>query len=292
MRKHKAVVAYVPVLHQGYLNFFKEQSQPGDCIYIIPSGSLVTVFPDLKHLKRNLCEVSTGIIEAGLKIFFTGQDARVIVVVERIEDLETQLQKHDDVIMPKEDVSEVILKHFRELRSKTSVKKVFLRWDKNASLMYQEVNVAKISGSELPMRVVSELKRQMDKSVDWWRQVACVVYDNQGTIVLAAYNRHLPSDQTLNIFGDARFNFKQGEHIESCTAIHAEVWAIAQAAKRGISLEGLNMLVSDFPCPPCAKSIAFTGIKNLYFVQGYSKTHGQETLEGAGIQIQQVVFEK
>jgi dCMP deaminase len=50
------------------------------------------------------------------------------------------------------------------------------------------------------------------------------------------------------------------------------------------------MLVSDFPCPTCAKLIAHTGIKELYFMKGYSQVAGKEVLEAAGITLRQITF--
>jgi len=67
---------------------------------------------------------------------------------------------------------------------------------------------------------------------------------------------------------------------------------IAEAAKRGISLEGTNLYVTDFPCPPCAKLIARSGITRLYFSRGYAVLDGESTLKNKGVELVFVDVEK
>jgi dCMP deaminase len=191
--------------------------------------------------------------------------------------------------MPHEDVSLLILEKLPQLKSVTTLVDVSLRWDKNKSLLHQDPGVPSVLSSTIDNSVVEALNQEMGKSVDWWRRVACIVFKGN-EVVMGAYNTHLPSNGALNIFGDPRFNFSPGEHVECCTAIHAEASLIAHAARAGVSIKGLSMLVSDFPCPTCAKLIAHTGIKELYFMKGYSQVAGKEVLEAAGITLRQITF--
>ena len=85
--------------------------------------------------------------------------------------------------------------------------------------------------------------------------------------------------------GDPRNNFHKGDHIEISTAIHAEAQMIAEAARKGVSLEGADMYVTVFPCPPCAKLIAFSGIKNLYCGGGYGVLDGEAVLKSKDVKI-------
>lgn len=289
------IIIYIPVLHAGYEKFLKEHSQIGDVIYLLDGGYVASNFPELEKLNRDLSSVDPLVVRAGLiQIFGDTRKFRILNQQNRIDLVISDIvSRAGSVIMHDDDISSVLLENIdTNLRLKVILKKSFLRWDKNASLLEKSINVPVISSKDLPNQITDELIRQMEKSFDWWRQVACVVFDKNYNIILAAYNRHNPSDLALNIFGDPRFNFKPGEHIENCSAIHAEAWVIAQAAREGISLKGMNILVSDFPCPVCAKSIAEVEFKNLLYVRGYSKVDGQKTLEDRGVNIQKIVFEQ
>jgi len=73
--------------------------------------------------------------------------------------------------------------------------------------------------------------------------------------------------------------------MELATGFHAEVSLIAEAARRGIPLEGADMYVTVFPCPPCSKVVAHSGIKNLYVGGGNSILDAQEVMRAAGVNI-------
>lgn len=51
--------------------------------------------------------------------------------------------------------------------------------------------------------------------------------------------------------------------------IHAEANAIAQAAKYGIRLEGATIYCNTFPCWPCFKLVASSGIKKFIYDDAY-----------------------
>ena len=73
-----------------------------------------------------------------------------------------------------------------------------------------------------------------------------------------------------------------------CSSDLAEAGMIAEAAKKGVSLEGTEMYVTDFPCPVCAKQIAYSGVKKLYYTKGYSVLDGERILKDNGVRIIQV----
>jgi dCMP deaminase len=55
-----------------------------------------------------------------------------------------------------------------------------------------------------------------------------------------------------------------------CTrTVHAEMNAIAQAAKNGITIDGADLYVTVRPCWNCFRVIANTGIKNVYYAEEY-----------------------
>jgi dCMP deaminase len=88
--------------------------------------------------------------------------------------------------------------------------------------------------------------------------VGCIVTkDNR--IVTTGYNGHLP--------GAPHDSIVREEH-EQMT-IHAESNAIADAAKRGVSLDGCVAYVTHIPCIACAKMLIASGIKHIIFAEHY-----------------------
>ncbi len=291
MEKNKAIVLYVPVVHQGYVDFLNLFADEQTIVYLLDGESLAVSFPDINYLIRDLRAVDTNFIKASLQLMFKKIEFRSLSGKYISLPIQTAMAGAVEIIMPNDDVSDVLLSKVPGLLSKTTLLPFSLRWDKNQTLLQKEIDVDTIHFDDFPKNVFEALKKQVNKSVDWWRQVGCVIYNDYGDILLASYNKHYPNDLSLNIFGDPRFNFKPGEHIEYCSAIHSEAWAIARAAKEGIALKRFNILVSDFPCPTCAKLLSETGIKNLTFVQGYSVVDGKETLESKGVTIKKLIFE-
>ncbi len=57
--------------------------------------------------------------------------------------------------------------------------------------------------------------------------------------------------------------------------VHAEMSAIIDGAKRGVSIRGLSMFVTTFPCHNCAKHIIAAGIKSVVFLEPYPKSRAR-----------------
>ena len=91
--------------------------------------------------------------------------------------------------------------------------------------------------------------------------------------------------------GDPRSNYSKGVNLELSLANHAEPMVIGTAARKGIPLEGTDLWVTNFPCPPCGKLIAEAGIKRLFFRRGYAVLDGDITLRKAGVEIFRVTDE-
>lgn len=50
-----------------------------------------------------------------------------------------------------------------------------------------------------------------------------------------------------------------------CRAIHAEIEAIASAARKGVKIDGCSILISRYPCESCAKAIVTSGIEHVFY---------------------------
>lgn len=65
--------------------------------------------------------------------------------------------------------------------------------------------------------------------------------------------------------------------------VHAEVNALAFAARQGISTDGATLYVTVSPCENCSKLLIAAGIRRVSYLEQYRDTSGIELLEKAGI---------
>ena len=61
--------------------------------------------------------------------------------------------------------------------------------------------------------------------------------------------------------------------------------SVAEAARRGLALDDSSLYITTFPCPVCAKSIALSGIKHVYYKKGYSLLDAEDVLRAYGVEI-------
>lgn len=67
-----------------------------------------------------------------------------------------------------------------------------------------------------------------------------------------------------------------GQKDRACVAIHAEANAIAQAAKRGVAVNGATAYCTLYPCPVCLKLLYQAGIDHII----YELTYDDEKIGG------------
>lgn len=267
------VVAYVPVLHEGYRRFFESIKGP---------KTLYIVGPDFiaphREMSRDIRLLNPELMRTAISALGMFDHVEVLTLGN------ISVLKGETVYLPDEDVSrELGAEHLKD--SKLEFKSVFLRWDKHNSVAEKPVVPDEmITKDELHRRLVAVALQESEKSSDNWRHVGALVGKN-GEVLMQAHNRHVPSEHMPYLDGDPRNNFRRGVNIELSTALHAEAGLIAEAARRGLSLEGSDMYVTTFPCPPCAKLIAYSGIKTLYCGGGHSVLDGESILKERGIRI-------
>jgi dCMP deaminase len=80
-----------------------------------------------------------------------------------------------------------------------------------------------------------------------------------------------------------KLNVPSGERHELCRGIHAEQNAIIQAAYYGVSINDSILFCTNLPCSICAKMIINSGIKNIYYKDGYADPMSEEMLKDADI---------
>ncbi|NTU53248.1 MAG: dCMP deaminase family protein [Chlorobiaceae bacterium] len=76
---------------------------------------------------------------------------------------------------------------------------------------------------------------------------------------------------------------------ENCVnTIHAEMNAIAQAAKHGVSIKDADIYITASPCIHCLKVLINVGIRTIYYDKPYKISHIAELLRLSGIRMEQV----
>lgn len=214
------------------------------------------------------------------------QYTKIPIVILDVQTIENLKEGNDSVLLPKEDISTFIKEKYLGGRAVEWVE-VFLRWNRENT---GETKKPDVLGTELPAfisTVFHQVLEEATKSADWWRSVGAAVVKD-GKLLALAHNEHMPHEQLPNMYGDTRALFKKGININYVTSAHAEVGVIAEVARQGISPEGAELFVTDFPCPYCARLIAKAGIKKIYFIKGYAVLEGDEFLKGEGIELIQV----
>lgn len=299
------LIAFVPVLHKGYIDLFKKYpgelgilgtdviadftSLTRDCRVVDPEVMKLAIeslgiFSSVRILsKSDLASVAWGPVASdpvgaqtdGAVLRATGGLPRRHPVLPSLESVQ--------IIMPDEDVSHELAKQYFDDR--VTFESIFLRWDGMRTL--RENIIApnrKITSGEFARSMMNTAITASMKSSDWWRQVGTVIVKNE-TIVAISYNKHLPTDHHLDIEGDPRTNFNAGERIDLTTAIHSEALAVAQSAKNGTSLNGAEAFVTTFPCPNCARLLAESGIRTVYYQKGYSLLDAEEIFKAYGVEV-------
>ena len=109
--------------------------------------------------------------------------------------------------------------------------------------------------------------------------VGCVIVtagDRKNRIVAAGYNGYLAGAPHESLLRD---NHEQA-------TVHAEQNAVADAARRGSSVEGCIAYVTHYPCINCAKILASAGIAEVRYRSDYNNDPlVSPLLRGAGVRM-------
>jgi dCMP deaminase len=274
-----ALIFYAPVLHQGYLEFLRRKSESVERCYIL-SDEIIEQCSWGR--RREIREVPPHIMAAALNA--SGAST------QRVEQLKPSRARvhgaNSDfyAVMPKLEICQRFAEYYLP---KTPIEwdSVFLQWDE-ANVISQSVvtDDYRLSGDEFDRRMIALGREAAANSSDWWRHVGAVAV-HDGEVILTAYNHHVPGDQTQYVNGDPRDFVLAGTDSQIATALHAEQAIIVDAARKGISLEAFDLYVPVFPCPMCAKMIAYAGFRRVFFTEGHASLDGEAILRDQGIDI-------
>ena len=117
------------------------------------------------------------------------------------------------------------------------------------------------------------------------RQVGAILVKEK-RILATGYNGS-PSkiENCIEKGGCLRKGSKSGENLNTCMAVHAEMNAILQMARYGISCEDAVLYVTTFPCVNCMKAIINSGIREVVYLEDYDAPLSKQLAELSGIKI-------
>ncbi|HEX8204946.1 MAG TPA: deaminase [Solirubrobacteraceae bacterium] len=266
------IVAYVPVLHEGYRRFLSEHGRGRPLHLIGPE-----LYVDFRPLAKDVRALDASLAAKAIAAWEIASGVDVLTAASA----EALAAEGPTLVLPDEDVSHQVVERYFA-RCEVRYDSVFLRWDKTRTVRMLRARAPRGEAGDLAWAA----EQAATKSVDWWRQVGAAIRFADGEVRSAA-NEHHPHRLSAYAAGDPRSNFFKGVGYDLSTATHAEARLIADAAREGRATAGAELYVTDFPCPACAKLIAGAGIAKLWFREGYAVLDGQDVLEAAGVEVVQ-----
>lgn len=275
----KAIIAYVPVIHQGYFEFFRRHCAGDTTAYVLGDSLLAELTGRPREIRALTPSVAAKILHEAFW-FNTG--------VHVLETPPVLWREIDTLIVPDELISRTLVKkYFVEYR--VVCDRVFLRHEEGNVTTAAPVGYDGETDNSVHLTFMDIANRLGAVcSSDWWRQLGCLAV-RDGKVLASSYNHHPPSDYSQYINGDPRDVIAAGAAPHIATALHAERALVAQAASEGIALKGADIYQKFFPCPDCAHVIAEAGIKTVYFQQGNAYLRSDEVLRELGVKMIRVI---
>lgn len=83
-----------------------------------------------------------------------------------------------------------------------------------------------------------------------------------------------------------------GERHELCRGVHAEMNAIAQAARHGTMAHDATLYSTTQPCVQCLKVLLSVGVRRILYEEGYLDPLAEEMVNASGILAQQYLSDE
>jgi len=137
---------------------------------------------------------------------------------------------------------------------------------------------------EQKRNLIAETLRILKKDGWFNKKKSRMSTDQLVALAIDPYHPVLPKDSKIRSL------------IEFGRAVHGEMAALTDAAKRGVSVNECVMFVTTFPCHLCARHIVSAGISKLIYIEPYAKSMAAElypdsiTVDGERRNRQQVPF--
>lgn len=268
------LVLDVPVVHAGYIRLFERRAYEVSGVYLL-GQEFVREATFLTAEVRALDPIVAKRLVDSLGFFrevrILGRDSLPYLRRQRVILVSNQLTRRfaEEHLVGCDIIHET----------------AFLRHDEASVFSQAPPEKIRISTDEFDRQMMELAESAKEESSDWWRQVGAVaVIDGEPSVF--SFNRHLPSEHTPYAVGDPRDFIPAGQRSDISSVLHGEQGIIAEAARRkDIGLEGADLYVTVFPCPVCAKMVAYSGIKRVFFASGHASLDGETVMRAKGVEL-------
>ena len=103
------------------------------------------------------------------------------------------------------------------------------------------------------------------------KQVGCILVKDK-RIIATGYNGSMSGADHCDDVGHL---MEDGHCVRT---VHAEINALAQCAKYGVSCDGATAYCNTYPCWNCFKALVNAGIKSIYYSDSYPAQYKDKVL--------------
>jgi deoxycytidylate deaminase len=128
-------------------------------------------------------------------------------------------------------------------------------WDQSSPDARDQALLPEDRAAKIKISILSEMIERLRKQ-NWLKPDASNADDSR---LAREWLAALQGTQFLNIGEFSR-------------PVHAEMAAIIDAARRGVSIDGCSIYVTTFPCHNCAKHIVAAGLRRVVYLEPYPKS--------------------
>lgn len=115
--------------------------------------------------------------------------------------------------------------------------------------------------------------------------VGAILINNKNHIISTGFNGAPRHVNHCKICLRDKLKIPSGQRHEICMGSHAELNAIVQAARQGITTDNTILYCTDSPCAYCAKAIINAGIKEVYYIYDYADKLAKEILKQGKVKL-------
>jgi dCMP deaminase len=160
------LVAYIPVLHEGYRRLFENHPEARE-LYLFGND----VIGEFEHLAKDIRRLDPELIKKAIESWKR---------FDRVSILDThsiQQLRGTSLIVSDDDITqELVQKHFPD--SQITKDTIFLRWDKKKSIEPMHVSPdIEMSEKEFDREMMQIAQDEAGASKDWWRRIGAVCGD-------------------------------------------------------------------------------------------------------------------
>ncbi|MEN9558695.1 MAG: hypothetical protein RL141_1064, partial [Candidatus Parcubacteria bacterium] len=190
----RVIVLYIPVIHEGYIQFLKKYAPSTETVYI--AGAEIVA--EHTFLAREIRAVDPETIRSLVEHLGIVRDVRLLdaEAARALNTPDTEVVTADEAISKR-----IAAAHFPQ--ATLVVDRVFLRWDEANVLSQKVPDTAKTSTNPTDISFMKRAWERGQQSSCWWRQVGAMIVKN-GEVLLELHNRHVPSPHAPYAHGDPR----------------------------------------------------------------------------------------